>query len=215
MALAKKKTARKKAAQQRRERHATLARLDILNAAAAAFAEQGYRGATVQDIAARAGYTAASLYTYFPGKAAIFADLVELIVQDIETVFAQSGPPGVTFADRLETLTRDLFAAAERHQHAVVYFLQMQEQGGYRPTGTGRRSPDMLGALQTWFEHNASPRDLPNLKTEEAAVHYWSLTLGLVRMWAHEGGASPLVEHAERLTHFYLNGAQGKGRSKR
>ncbi|MCA9636381.1 MAG: TetR family transcriptional regulator [Myxococcales bacterium] len=44
----------------------------ILAAALETFAAQGYAGATIATIAARAGIGAASLYRYYPGKAELF-----------------------------------------------------------------------------------------------------------------------------------------------
>jgi len=203
------KTVRKKAAAKRRERHAELARKDILEAAAASFAALGYREATVQDIAARAGYTAASLYTYFGGKADIFNGLVDLVLADVEAVFALPAPPGTDFASRLDSLARSLFEVAERHHHAVIYFLQLQEQGGFRPGRPRHTIPDVLARVEAWFAANARPRDLPNLTTREASVHFWSISSGMVRIWAREDGAGSLVAQAPQLVGFFLHGARG------
>lgn len=49
----------------------------ILNAAEYVFAEKGYKSATTNAIAARAGANIGSLYQYFPNKEAIFAAVVE------------------------------------------------------------------------------------------------------------------------------------------
>ena len=200
------KSTRKKAAAQRRERHAALTRQVILAAAASAFTERGYRGATVQDIAARAGYTAASLYTYFRSKAEIFAALVETVLEDTARVFAEPPVARATFADSLEALTRALLGVTERHQQAVVYFLQLQDQGGSRPASARGPSPDMVADLEAWFGRHVSPGDLPELTTREAAVLYWSLMSGIVRVWAHDGGARSLLGEAPRLTRFFLHG---------
>ncbi len=209
------KTVRKRAAAKRRERHAELARTDILEAAAASFAELGYREATVQDIAARAGFTAASLYTYFSGKADIFNGLVDLVLADVDAVFDRPVVSGMDFAGRLESLTQSLFEVAERHHHAVIYFLQLQEQGGFRPGGARRTIPDVLARVEGWFEQSARARDLPNLTLREAAVHYWSLSSGVVRLWAHEEGTGSLVAQAPKLAEFFLHGARGKTWPKR
>jgi hypothetical protein len=56
----------------RRERAAEHTREDILVAAARVFARKGYAAAGVQEIAAEAGFAAASLYSYFKGKRAIW-----------------------------------------------------------------------------------------------------------------------------------------------
>jgi AcrR family transcriptional regulator len=53
------------------------ARERLLDAAEAVFAESGYRGALVEDIATRAGLTKGALYWHFPSKQDLFFALIE------------------------------------------------------------------------------------------------------------------------------------------
>ncbi len=55
---------------------------EILGVAATAFAEKGYLGASIKDIADRLGVRQASLYYYFPSKEATLAAICELGVKD-------------------------------------------------------------------------------------------------------------------------------------
>ncbi len=57
-----------------RRKHARPA--EILDAALSVFAEKGYAGARMEDIAARAGVTKGTIYLYFDGKEAMFKALV-------------------------------------------------------------------------------------------------------------------------------------------
>ena len=49
----------------------------ILDTAEALFAERGFAGTAVRDIAAAVGLTAASLYNHFAGKEALYAAVLE------------------------------------------------------------------------------------------------------------------------------------------
>lgn len=49
----------------------------ILDAAEVVFAESGFAGASVRDIAARAGLNAASLYNYYPGKQELYEAVLD------------------------------------------------------------------------------------------------------------------------------------------
>ncbi|GIH23726.1 TetR family transcriptional regulator [Acrocarpospora phusangensis] len=49
----------------------------LLDAAADVFAEQGFAGASVEEIARRAGFTIGALYAHFPGKDDLFLTLFE------------------------------------------------------------------------------------------------------------------------------------------
>lgn len=61
-------------------------RAALLEAARAVFAEQGYQGATVRGIAARAGVDAAMVNHWFGGKQGLFAAIVELPFQPEEMI---------------------------------------------------------------------------------------------------------------------------------
>lgn len=55
---------------------------EILAAALEVFGEQGLAGARIDDIAARAGLSKGTVYHYFPGKEALFRELVRQMVSD-------------------------------------------------------------------------------------------------------------------------------------
>jgi AcrR family transcriptional regulator len=73
-------TVRKRAAGRRAGRRSARdgdARGALLEAAAEVFAERGYRDASVDDVAARAGYSKGALYWHFDSKDDLFLALVE------------------------------------------------------------------------------------------------------------------------------------------
>jgi AcrR family transcriptional regulator len=57
------------------ERGGTVTR--VLDAAESVFAESGFAGASVRDIASRAGLNAASLYNYYPGKQELYEAVLD------------------------------------------------------------------------------------------------------------------------------------------
>lgn len=59
-----------------REESQALTRAKLLQAAREVFLATGYRGATLDSIAARAGFTKGAVYWYFPNKPALFLALV-------------------------------------------------------------------------------------------------------------------------------------------
>ena len=61
----------------------------MIRAARAAFASQGYGGATIRNIAADAGLTTMAVYTYAPSKQKLFQIVYEDGIQRIYTAFAQ------------------------------------------------------------------------------------------------------------------------------
>jgi AcrR family transcriptional regulator len=73
-------SARRFAADRRSER-AAQTRSDILDAAARVIAEKGYAGASMEDIAAAAGYTKGAIYSHFASKEDLFAELAIQLVR--------------------------------------------------------------------------------------------------------------------------------------
>ncbi len=67
----------------------------ILRGAAAVFAEDGYEGASMSRIAARAGVSKGTLYNYFDGKAEMFASWMSLeCTRNLTHVFDASATEG-------------------------------------------------------------------------------------------------------------------------
>jgi AcrR family transcriptional regulator len=68
---------------------------ELLDAAAAVFAEKGYEAATMTEIAARAAAPIGSLYQFFPSKEAVADTLVQnyvaLLTADLEALEARAG----------------------------------------------------------------------------------------------------------------------------
>jgi AcrR family transcriptional regulator len=69
---------------------------EVLGVVATAFAEKGYLGASIKDIADRLGVRQASLYYYFPSKEAALAAICELGVKDfignLREILSQEAP---------------------------------------------------------------------------------------------------------------------------
>jgi AcrR family transcriptional regulator len=61
----------------------------IVAAATELFAERGYRGASVEEIARRSGVTPPVVYEHFPSKAELYRDLLERHFADLRQVWRQ------------------------------------------------------------------------------------------------------------------------------
>lgn len=77
--------------------HAAATRIEILAAAADAFARNGYVATTLNDIADTLGFTKPSLYYYFPSKYAILSELFDQMIfeyfSDAQRVAQSDMPP--------------------------------------------------------------------------------------------------------------------------
>src|SRR5215469_12027017 len=76
---------------------------EILDAALKVFAEKGFAGARMEDIASRAGVTKGTIYLYFENKEAVFKTLVR---ESIGTVIGEVGEGVRTFQGPAKDLIR-------------------------------------------------------------------------------------------------------------
>src|SRR2546421_6505720 len=82
--------------QERRRQHT---RDLLLDAAEEVFAERGFEGASLDDIAQRAGYTRGAIYKHFGGKADMFLALSTRFNERFLTVFENAVEPGTPIED--------------------------------------------------------------------------------------------------------------------
>ena len=107
----------------------------IVEAALAVLAERGFAGASIAEIARRAGVATGNVYRYFPGKEALFeAAVPESFVASMRAVLRKrvralagvvdaSGPPSPAFA----AATADLFRFLLEHRLRIVVALGRAE----------------------------------------------------------------------------------------
>ncbi|SFP70577.1 TetR/AcrR family transcriptional regulator [Amycolatopsis rubida] len=93
----------------------------ILGAAERCMAECGFAGARLADITAAVGVTTGALYRYFPGKGALFAELVDLFEQDaVESLGRSEG---------LAEAMRRWLSAAKSHAGTVRALFELARPG--------------------------------------------------------------------------------------
>lgn len=77
----------------------------IVEAGATVFSERGYHAASMEEIAAGVGITAAALYRHFPNKYALFAECANVMVDRLVAALDEV-PPDATSADVLAAIAR-------------------------------------------------------------------------------------------------------------
>ncbi len=77
----------------------------IVEAAGRVFSERGYHAASMEEIAANVGITAAALYRHFPNKYALFAECANVMVDRLVAAVDEV-PRGAALTDLLAAITR-------------------------------------------------------------------------------------------------------------
>jgi len=205
--------ARSGAAERRRARQQEASRSDILESAARAFARSGYRASTMQQIAAEAGFTAASLYTYFDSKEAILEALLQSVLEELHATFGAACPEA-TLDARLTALLRRQYEVAERRRAAMAFFERFSVGAEELPARladelTKRGECPFTRATADWFARNSKPAELGRSSTDDAAMVLRGISQAFVRRWLRDprGG---LVRQAPVVVRYTLKGLQGR-----
>jgi AcrR family transcriptional regulator len=101
----------------------------ILDEAEALFAEGGFSGTSVRDIAARTGLTAASLYNHFDGKRALYAAVLERGVRPLIALMEEAGTREQT-PDASDALIGAVMEHLSRRPHLARLIVHEAVVGG-------------------------------------------------------------------------------------
>ncbi len=115
----------------------------LLDAAAVEFGERGFHEASISSITQRAGVALGSFYTYFDGKDAIFASLVQYLSQGVaEAAMARMAPDSAGIRRECEALAGFLdFARANKGVYRIIDEAEFIDPAGWlgHYEGTARR----------------------------------------------------------------------------
>lgn len=195
----------------RRAREVERTRKDIVDAAARVFAAAGYSEATMQAIAREAGFTAASLYTYFKSKDEIVEALVDDLKATILGTFEEPLPEGLSLRQRLELLLgRQLQLLAERREALrMMIGLPVAAAKHQRHPQIPRQYLDRMTAFLA-----GSGADVLRCPPDEAARYFFGISQAVFFPWIACGCGGPEGEcptdaaaTAARAVDFFLHGA--------
>jgi AcrR family transcriptional regulator len=199
---------------QRREREIAHARLDILEAALRAFARSGLRGTTMQDIAREAGYTAASLYTYFKSKQEIVDAMSNHLTDEYVQVFEQPLPSGLSFRQRFEMALHRQLELAEKRRDVFTIFLSDETHSGAPCSAESQTFHNnferRIECLTAWLHRNATPDDLGGNDAKIVARLLFGMAFGLFHQTGDKPHPSSFVDYAPTLIEFFFHGVSSK-----
>jgi AcrR family transcriptional regulator len=153
---------------------------DILHAALRLFAERGFHGTSMPDLAAAAGVGAGTIYRHFDSKEGVVNALYQQWKQQFtREVFERWDFEG-SWRQRFRTLWRALFQFQREHPHAIP-FLDLHHHSDYLDTDS--RQIEIVSAM-AWLEmFSRGQREEALVDMDPAAViaMAYGAFLGLVR----------------------------------
>lgn len=172
------------------------ARAALVAAAAEVFAERGFRDATMDEIAERAGYSKGAVYWHFDGKDDLFMALIDERVDRVtwEMVeLLESAPPGQDMGPeasrrfvQLLRGERELLLLYNEYWSQAVRDPRLRRRYARRRAQLRKR---VAQALRTRIEHLGGPADAD--AAERMATVILSLAAGLAQERLVDPGAVP------------------------
>ncbi len=107
----------------------------ILKSALDSFLENGYRSASMQQIAQNAGIAAGNIYNYFKSKELIFSTLVSPVVAEVKAIFKPfvGGLPSFHPGDRMNIAEKKMGEFIKVYQnHRKVFVLLFEKSDSTR-----------------------------------------------------------------------------------
>jgi AcrR family transcriptional regulator len=112
-----------------REQSKANTRERLLAAARSAFAESGFHGASVDEIASRAGFSTGALYSNFDGKEDLFLVLMEREIEEHSREIARAVAQRPSVSERATGGARQWMTMIEREPELLLLFMEFWAYG--------------------------------------------------------------------------------------
>jgi len=184
-------------------------RREVVDTAAALFAERGYDGTSMSELTAATGLAAGGLYHYIEGKddllVAICDELLEPLLERAREIVAAGGPP----VEQLRELVATWVAHVVEHRNHMLVFTQerqaIESQPRWRRVRSQRKAFEkILDEVLARGENDGS------MRFEDRRLSLLAL-LGMVNytpQWVRPGGRLSAAEIADGYCAMVLDGGR-------
>lgn len=175
------KSRRRRVGRERAPRGGEATSESILDAAERIFADRGYGGTTLRDVAAAVGIRNPSIYNHFPNKSALYA-----------AVLARAVTPLVK-----ELWDRDIEASLDhlaRHRHLCRLFLKETLSGGVPGVPVRDSIKAVVVRTRSWLEMTRGTDDFDEVRLTLAVLAIYHVIAGFYasdRLYADLTGRRP------------------------
>ena len=152
----------------------------ILGAALELFAELGFHGTAVPQIAERAGVGAGTIYRYFESKEAVVNALYQRHKGALGAALMDDFPYEAPARAQLDHLVGKVFGFAKKHPFALK-FLEAHHHAPYLDEESRALEARLLEPARLFFEQQARARVTKKTTTEVLFSLMWGALMGVVR----------------------------------
>lgn len=160
---------------------------EIVAEATRLFAERGYEGASMGDLAERVGLRKASLFHHFPSKDVLYATVLEQLMANVKAAILTAALAEGSFAERLDALSDGLTDVLSAQPYAARLLVrEAMDWGPVMREGLARTVNDILAAGleftragQRAGEFNPE-LDAPQVIVSFVGIHFMPFAIGEV-----------------------------------
>lgn len=178
-----------------REQSKANTRERLLAAARSAFAESGFHGASVEEIATRAGFSTGALYSNFGGKEDLFLVLMEREIEEHAREIAEAVATRPSVSERATGGARRWMMMIEREPELLLLFMEFWAYGVREPAvrpKVAERFAQMRRLLTRLIEDGVREFELElALPAEQLAIAVDALADGIARQRLADPEAVP------------------------
>jgi AcrR family transcriptional regulator len=176
----------------------------IVNAAMRVFSEKGYHSSTIADVVRESGLSVGAIYTYFPGKEALFRHSCDLIAARGLDELAERLAPATTTAERLSIAismyveTIDAYGDTPGQRSLIQAWAEAEREPGVREMLAARRER-FVGAGRYLIAQGVASGELPSWIDVDAVTRgFLALLDGLLLQRVEAGSAHRPVDLERR-----------------
>ncbi|MDB4966791.1 MAG: Transcriptional regulator, TetR family protein [Myxococcales bacterium] len=151
----------------------------ILDAALELFAELGYHGTTVPQVADKAGVGAGTLYRYFENKEALVNALFQKWKRELARQIMERFPVEQPVRTQFHEIWKRAAGFATRHPRALD-FLELHHHGSYLDAASIAVEQELLIPIYAFAENAKRLQQLKEISAEILGALVWGGFMGLV-----------------------------------
>ena len=183
------------------------ARERLLDTAIGMFAQKGYAGTSVREIAEQAGVSKPVLYYYFNSKEGLFLAILEMAENLQKQILAEVLKSQGTVVDRLLLLYRRVYEEVEAHQsfYKMIHGLIFGPPQGAPNYDFSRYHRHMIDVIRKIFNTGLADGEVKKINADDVAY----LVLSLIDFCLHVDQVQPQAsdpQRAERLMRLAFQG---------
>ncbi|MDO8288792.1 MAG: TetR/AcrR family transcriptional regulator [Parvibaculum sp.] len=189
-------------------------RKDIVDAAARLFAERGFAGASIADLAKACGTSKALLYHYYPSKDDILYDVMRTHLDKLTEAAEKISELNLTAEDHLRRLIADfmsLYADAAAHQKVLLN--ELRGLPAQRRKKIVKQQRQLVEVIEKLFLE-LQPRFRRQRKFLRPATMLFFGTINFTHTWFHPDGPVTADQLAAMATDLLFEGIAGLGRAR-